>query len=615
MANPTPWKSTVRVVNDGEAVKGAVTNRPTNDLSQQTRYLKEILDQMLAGRALILHDQPLAAAMNVGSPLYLDDDGVWKPAIAELESDSYDVPVPLSKRSLALGVLYQKSLDTLGSVILYGNCLVGSEFINVVDGAFAAGIFYLSTSTAGKIVSTMPYIGLPILTAKGPDASGNYNLFVHPVPRSQVTDHVHYHLKLKPWPAGLSNCVPWYSGPYWGESEPGGPYPGIVHEVVVPDETAAGWLPADHPLFAGLEKPDGALFGYNIQADAALRRVWVGTLTSSAYIEVNGQGASDALVIVNDYGIWWMDNEYNHAPWSPNFRPCTGSSSSSALPSSSSSSSTPVDLGPDIDLWLTRMVFQTGDMQVSSLRPADNTMVVTDLDGLTAYTGHLKIRANFNVSTAEDVTGFDVLKSFDPTLLRFTHGPVVGGIKSLSPSVELSGGTQGTDGFWRGQVSLAFNDPNVSRDGEVQLIALNNVKEEVVSDVLYLGFPETIESKIRCKVQLNAFALQAGTTLQMKVVVWFLARAAGSLPAFTMSYRRIPAPTAVCSPLELPTTDTALAFAAECAEALTAGEYVSRESEPFTVEPGDLVYFTLMRPEGTSGDVGLLSVKYHLDVV
>lgn len=593
---PTPWQPVVRPPVTGEPVNQAVAGRGHRDNEQRTRHLKEVLDVSLAGRALILRDQVMATTTKVYQAVYLDIDNVWKPAKAEFESGSISYPAYLSRRAYAAGVVSGKDQPGLGSVCLYGEIQADAGLLDVLDSDYSPNLVYLSMMAEGNLTTARQPVSVRIGLVRGPDASGNYRFLVQPQSKSEIADHVHYKFDLYDIPAGRANCVPPYDDFMPAELEHAGPYPGTVHQITEPDPDLPGWLPVDSPVFTGLTKPAGAKFGYNIEQHPELKEVWPPLPAQYAYISLNGRGLGSSQCIIDEFGIWWMDDRYGKAPWVINLSPCLSSSSLTSHSSSAPASEYPLETR-DIELWFTRLIFGPGANLVSSLRPADASMAVMDLNGVASRYGDLQVKVAQPVEV-EDARP-RALKAWTPSTGEIGVGPVVGGIRPGSPELVLSGATPDASGFYRGDLVLSFVDPSAQRDLGVQLVALNNVEEETVSDVLVLTFPASRTAQIRGKVPVAAVTLQAGSAMAMRFRFWFLARTAVTLSALTMSlsYRRVPRPTG-CVPSVLPAVDTAVDFANMCDTEIPAGSYVEVVSEAIEVEPADIVYFTLLKEDG-----------------
>jgi hypothetical protein len=349
MSETLNWLPAYRSVYDGEQVKADVANRPSEDLYQMILYLKSTVDSMSAGQALLITDQAVDAAAVTGTPVYLDNSGIWRPALAELSNAENSTLFQLTEKAYVTGMVLAKNNSNSATIIIQGSALFDAAVLNVIDGGYANGIFYLSNTNAGMLTSKKSAAPVRVCVMNGPDANGKYRVILNPEQRAQLDSHGHYHFRLTAEPAGDPNCVP---GKEWkvviGDFQEGGPYPGVIHVVENADSSKLGWLPIDDPSFDGLEKPAGAKFGYNLVADTALAAIWPPLPIDNVAVEVDGIGEQDDLVIVNQDGIWWMDDTYGHAPWPVN------------MPCMSSSSGFPYEEWPvRIELWITRAVHNT----------------------------------------------------------------------------------------------------------------------------------------------------------------------------------------------------------------------------------------------------------------
>ena len=352
MTEPLTWKNYYRPIADGTQVRASVTNSPLSDLFQNQVYLKNVLDTTAAGKALVIPDQVVDSLAAVGTPVYLTTTGVWRPALAELDSSPTSSLFTLTSKAFVAGIVTARNTSGRGDVAIQGQVTIGAAFASVIEGTFVEGLQYLSPYTAGKLSSSRGVAPVRVCLAYGPDTSGNYRVIINPDQRLQLESHGHYHFELEDAPAGEANCVPGKEGFMWGDLEPDGPYPGIIHVVVNSDSTQRGWLPITDPIFADMDIPVGAKFGYNIAMDPELAAIWPPLPVESVAVEVDGNGETGDLVEVNADGIWWMDDHYGKAPWPVNL-PCTpGTSSSDA--------GGPYPIWPvRIELWFTKTLHGT----------------------------------------------------------------------------------------------------------------------------------------------------------------------------------------------------------------------------------------------------------------
>ena len=602
---PTPWQPVVRPPVDGESVNAAVTGRGMRDNAQRTAHLKDVIDAFEGGRAVLRHDQILDVSTKPFQPVYLASDGVWKPAQLEFQDGDDGVLAVLGPRSYVLGVISHKLTPTSGTVVLSGEITTtdSTALFSVMDEPFTAGLYYLSSSMPGHITSRRPAAPVRVLTLAGPFNGNTYRAFVNLVPKSELDEHMHYHVKLVTAPAGTPNCVPPYLGPTLGESEPLGPYPGVTHSIVTENQTSAGWLPVASSVFVGMSAPAGAKFGYNIQADPHLASLWPPVPAGFAVVEVNGENFTDDHVIVDENGIWWMDDSYGMAPWSPNF-PCADEETES------SSGIAMVTFPLRIDFWMTRLFFGNIPL-VTALVAEDKSLVFENALHQTASTGRVFGR----VVTPTVVSSLDttVVKRLDLANGQVFAGPIVAGVRPLSPNLVIVGGTLGTDGYYRGNLGLEFNDLSYIMDLPLEITALNNVEEEDLNGTLVLTYPAGRPAQIRGKLLVHDFNIGTGLTLSLRLKFWLLARAGLTLnqQPWSCTCARVPAP-AACVPQTLPVADTPVNLTL-CTSALVDGQYVEVSSDLITIAPGDVVYFTLAR-DTDQGAVSLLRVRPMIEV-
>lgn len=165
----TPWRSTVKPVTDGERVEADISNRPVHQLANQTRHLKEVVDNLSesSGR-LVFVNAPVGANTVVLDVVYYDvGEAAFLPAIAEVVQDAASGKMLCGPRSLAIGIITSKSSSTIGTILQLGRMNFGEAGLDPADmiadpinEPFASGRFWLSNSIPGKITSApvMPAI-------------------------------------------------------------------------------------------------------------------------------------------------------------------------------------------------------------------------------------------------------------------------------------------------------------------------------------------------------------------------------------------------------------------------------------------------------------------------
>jgi hypothetical protein len=161
--------------------------------------------------------------------------------------------------------------------------------------------------------------------------------------------------------------------------------------------------------------------------------------------------------------------------------------------------------------------------------------------------------------------------------------------------------------LYQGPVEISVV-PAESREVEVQLIRLDGVEEQFYEDVTYLGFPAASDTSVRCKLHVPATTGFVSPVISLKLRI--LGRAAGTLPALTVTARRLPKPTSGSS-LALPLT--ASEFAVSITTTATLGgsnRYIEVTSTAFAIADGDTLLFTVQRGSGDAyaGELGILQM-------
>ena len=593
----TTWEQLIRLIINGESDDASVTNRPTSQLSARTQYLYDRLVATAIGEALYVHDVPVEPAAVVGDAMYYDDvNSEYKRALAAVELDTQFGWYAPTKSSYAIGILTEKQDTGLGSICTAGT-LRDFDLTNSIQPGDPtdAGAYFLSMQVPGKITIQKPPVGIYILYNRGDDT-----IHVMPAPKDMLEDHIHHRHQLVAAPAGEANCIS------YGDGE--------VHQVLLPDASQMGWLPADHPNFNGLA-PEGAHFGYNLAQDEDLLKVWPPQPLDSGYVEVNRGNGYQGLrltgtcpdVVIDAQGIWWMTNCYGAAPWAPEYT-CSSSSSAESAMSCDAECQTPLEYLPgaldptemQLAFWFTKMVFKTDASVVTSLAPdgANSPVTIVDCDGEEANAGQLFAGLDLSkLTVVEPVVGYNVVKTFGSNAVK--RGPAVTGLKSGTGAAIVGIGTQGTDwqvqhGIYRGNLEVGLEDNlNDPRDFVPNLVGVNNVREEFdnISQLFYLHFPANRASDCRYRVEVPRASMPTAA-IQARLWFWLVGRSAGAIPELTASYRRYPLATA--TPAALPSSDTDIVPGGWTpGVTMGGGDYAYAQTPWFDIVVGDTIFYTL----------------------
>jgi len=601
----TPWKSTINKIQDGESVSASTAGRPTDSLSQRTQHLKDRLDNALLGQALIEVEAPLESASIVGQAVYKDIDGIWKRSLAEVAKDTVLGYFVLKTSARVQGLVLSKTSATLGTVLLSGR-MTNIDWSAAVDGTYAHGQYYLSGQNAGQLTMAKPAVGIPVAVI----IPEKQEVYVNTATRDVLEDHVHFQVDLESAPAGVPACSLSL---------------GDTHTIYQVDTASMGWLPASDPIFNS-NAPTGAVFGYNLAAHTDLSQVWPPVPLESVHIEVDGVGVPIAIdngvppnakVVVNRYGIWWMEGCYGGAPWADPYPICTPDAGASTIaPFGGDYYYFPPPGCPEpyrrkLVLYFSKMVYKTNANVVTQLTAkSGSSITLVDPNGVPASTGDLTIDIPINFTITENTAGHQVLKDING--LAFTRGPVLESVRAADSSVTITGGTTpDSQGRVYGDVAIALSDPTVAgRDLSIQLIGLSQATEEIYNDVLFMGLPASVDSTIRLKTIVAENALTGAGTLKLKL--WIFGSLAGTLPELSWSYRIVSAPGT--SGTSIPISDSIVGTGLFTPTA--SGPYIYNQIETGVIpgiSAGDIIFITIKRSasgvgDGYTGLVGLLKI-------
>jgi sugar lactone lactonase YvrE len=313
---PLSFQDLVRFIIDGDPVNQGTINTALRDIDNNTRYLKEVFEAATLGSTVFARNVTVETDAAKGMPVYYNvSNSRFERAKAASAVDSSGQIVTADSGHV-WGIVYKKHTSTSADLLLTG--YADLDISAAVDGSVTAGLYYLSSSSPGKLVKQIPPVTVKVLQT---DASGK--VFVNPTFSDLLTDHTHHKVELLSRPAG-DHKPPVSSG---------------AHSILEPstgwDTTVEGWLPASHTIFNDTPAPTGAKFGYNIQANSQLDSIWPPTPVENAYIEWDRGGETfsglagisqgdDSLVILDDNGIWWMTDCHDTVPWSKDYNTTGG---------------------------------------------------------------------------------------------------------------------------------------------------------------------------------------------------------------------------------------------------------------------------------------------------
>jgi hypothetical protein len=573
------YQDLIRLIQTGDDVSEGTINTILRQLDGNNDYLKALLEAALLGSTVFARGVTIETDALVGQPVYYrPSTQQFERAIASAESDPTTGILNVTESTYVWGVVYSKLNSTKADILLTGYAEL--DLVNAVDGTIDAGLYFLSGTEAGKLQQSEPPIRVPIL-----QATDDGRVHVRPNFSDLLTAHQHYKFQLVSLPSGT-------------HSDPGG---GGHHTIGSPDSAVEGWLPAGDAIFNGLA-PAGAHFGYNLSA-SLVNNVWPPIPVSGAYLDWNRgfdvdqllQGVPANLCIIDNNGIWWMSDCYDEVPW-PSDLDTSLPTSTTTTPAADACYAAVMEMF----VHFSKMKFQTSGTVVQSLRGSGDGIITVRcvLDDTEAATGHLYLDLDlaFMVDPDDDEAGYLVFKTLTDN--TFARGPVVSSLVSSSSGVVLSGTL--IDGKYYGDVSLNILAQVVGVDIAVATVRLDNATEEYYKNTMGLGFPNGRDSEIRGEFRIPT-TIDGIDTVSVQIRAWFMLRAAGDVPAFTMTYRELLRPDPLTTGLPLVVSDSALVFDTSVATGLSEDEYVEISSANIIATPGSVIQFTLARAGATDG--------------
>ena len=223
----------------------------------------------------------------------------------------------------------------------------------------------------------------------------------------------------------------------------------------------AGWSSVIDTSIA----PAGALYRYTIEADSQLYAMFPFSPATGVFLEIDGIGGNSKVTIDNN-GIWWTNVDFDPSDYTTMIlyyaKPTTGS--------------------------ITSLV---RTMQAGSDSPL---LTVTDCNGEAATRGDLYLHLNLLAGVGDDdTTGWTVMKQLNSSG-QVLSGPVVESVKSASPEITISYGSEegaALEGGGKvGNLIVSYNSPaTASREIASSLVELNGALQEDYDGIPYVGLP------------------------------------------------------------------------------------------------------------------------------
>lgn len=577
---PHVFKDVIRMLLDGANVDSATFNRVFRELDNNLQYLKDWVDTSLASKGIFAREVTCEEGLLVGQPAWYNPATQrFERAKAVISADNSNGLLTVAGSSYAVGLVSFKQNSTKCDILLAG--VMELDLSNAIAGTITDGIYSVSAIEAGKLQKSdvIPYV--PVAQVMGDLVFVRANL------ADIFSRHVHHNYELICAPAG----VPQLDGRWTIEDS---------------DSEMEGWLPADDAIFDG-NAPEGAVFGYNIAA-SGLADVWPPLPVTGAGLFWDrgaGVGATlvpegpEGLVIIDEFGIWWMSDCAASAPWP---------FSDGELMTTTTEPDCPIESGMRMTLNFVKTGAVTSSIAVLSLTPGSDIVQITCKEtGDEATTGNLVINVDISLLMEESTStaGYVALKELT-TDGKFKRGKVVESIKSSSESLLVAGSEELGDGSAVGKIVLtAFNNP-LGAELSVQNVQLDGAQLEYPDENMAILFEADRNSGLVGELHVPS-GLSGIASANVKVRAWIMGDAAGTLPPMTLTARVLNRPSG--SPVAIPTTDSAVTFDSEVA--VGTNEYVEVESANISATPGASIQFSLSREaEGGDGyDGGVYLVK------
>lgn len=588
------WTNPVEYVRPGEAVSAGVITRPDRQISDR---LNAVRNRVVAQQGrLVLFEQRVEASVAVGEAVYFDSDtGVFRGALAVTQVvDGRILPAASAEVE---GIVIKKSSSTVADILLSG---LDQVVLRDEAGSTTpeAGVYYLSGTVAGRLTLTPP--STPIRVARYSSSLGTLVKVDQP---SSFDQHRHYEHQL------------------YGSAA-------AVEEVYIEDGVTKvrllsansdlpGWLPASDPIFDG-NAPAGAVFGYNLSQDSALKALWPPAPVDAASVTVFsdeqdgfGRELPRELITFDRNGIWLKTRQVSQLPWEV-LTPLVGPSSSS----SAGSFGDGVGTQKKAVIYFHRSRYAADRTAVTTLRPAssEGPIRIVNCEGDDAVTGDLLLEydPDAEVVSNSDLSAIAVKEFIRGGTLK--RGPVAVGLIPGDETIILESDDSRPlveseplgDRIYYGLVRVRAAIEASERLIPPQIVSLNGVQQRYADDMLLsLGLKENTSLTLKFVLPGPVgFPTNARASLRL----WLVGGVATPVPPLTIITRRLPR---VTSESPLPVSDESLTF--ESPGILAVDHYVEVDTtDSIEVAAGDVVTIRISREADDGYDAELQLVNIWL---
>lgn len=266
----TPWKTIVRKYDGTTRYDVDPMNTPVTDLEARTDYLKQTLDMLTDKSSVTLVQAPCDTDVVAGTAVFFDKtSGRFGKAKAAWSGEyGPNGELVAADEAILIGIALTAGALGFTDIVKEGSASLNDVQMNNLFGTTdpAKGMWYLSGFTKGLLSSTKEACPIPALFHRG---SGECLLMVGAPP-----EHSHIHK---------------------------------YHEL------AESWYDVSDPRFDGMEKPVGAIWGYDKANDDDVNELFMTypgdfTVTVAGVVDVNYQTTTD--------NVWYTQaaqpQPYNH---------------------------------------------------------------------------------------------------------------------------------------------------------------------------------------------------------------------------------------------------------------------------------------------------------------
>ena len=585
-----------QAVSNGEPITADVTNRLPQVNTTNTAYLYELFRKDRNTSGSFLWNVPVASGVVPGDFVYFDAGaGVFDKALAKFQMVTVQGQSRyVESETSAVWGLVVATRDEYADICIDGLCEFKTQRPEYLLES-EPGLRFLSTSVPGasvRLATALPEKCLGSLVGVKP-ASADVQFFVRTNLAASAKIHEHKSVELPSVPAGDIAIA-------------GG------RTIDNPQESVAGWLPANHSLFAG-RAPVNAVYGYNpasltnfldwplhFAANAKLR--WQRPPGTANTEDPISAGIPQEFYEITNETIWWTTTKY--VPWYDNVSWIEGVASGTT-PNAGYVFRVHLDYIPS--------GYGVSSNLVTSLRAkAGSGLSLSQYPfAKEASTGDLLLDFNFEFTEEEQKDASDTaIKKIDG--YKLSSGPVVSGIKLDSKRLRIiQGSNSRDDGFVTGSVILGDTTGIVGQEIPFEAIHLGGVEEALFQDSVGLAFPSNRPTHLIARIVVPYS--EDFLAMDLSFVFGLLLPRPGNISASAITLQTKVIEPATANNVATPVLGSSATFLpVPCSFAVTnnlgTSAYYQAESSRISVKPGSILFLKMERtpPDGFTDRILLL---------